>query len=309
MAFYTHGDTFAGKKVVWYDPNVGATEPPGSCFYRLGGFDYDDDEEEFGFAELLEQFVNDRNVQPIVGLIIGAWTYEMVGPNDWIIQLLADAQPQMPNLRALFIGDLICDENEISWIHQCAMAPLMNAYRELQHLKLRGGGSLQFKELDHVHLLSLTIESGGLGIEPLQDIFQAKLPNLEYLELWLGEPHYGGVSADQIEPLLRTNPFPKLRYMGLRNYSEIDQLCPSIAKSPFLDHIQILDLSNGNLSDVGLDALLNASERLKKLERLDLHHHYLSNEGIERVQALGIPVDVSEQLQGDGEDRYIVASE
>ena len=33
--------------------------------------------------------------------------------------------------------------------------------------------------------------------------------------------------------------------MGLRNYSEIDQLCPSIAKSPFLEAGMVITIEPG----------------------------------------------------------------
>jgi len=308
MSFHVHAEMFVGKKVVAYDAETGASEPAGSCIYRIGGLEYGDEQNKF--TESFARFVSDPKAIPIVGVVIGAWNYdEMLESSARIVQELIAAAAQLPHLRAIFFGDITYQECEISWINQSDMTPLLNAYPDLQHFRVRGANRLRFQKLKHAQLISLSVESGGLHIDPLTDIVGAKLPKLEHLELWLGDSGYGAVEPGVLIPLLTGKQFPKLTYLGLRNYRRIDELCPLLAKSKLLDRIRVLDLSNGNISDEGLDALLVASAKLKKLERLDLHHHYLSNEGIERVQALGIPVDVSEQLQGDGEDRYIVASE
>ncbi len=48
---------------------------------------------------------------------------------------------------------------------------------------------------------------------------------------------------------------------------------------------------------------------LKRLAKLDLHHHYLSEKLIEQFQALPIPVNVEEAEQpdedGDESHRYV----
>ena len=307
MSIENYADSFAGKRIVHYNEDTGATEPPGSCVYRIGSFDYDADDD---FEELLERFLGDPNVHPIVGLVVGKWYNEMYDGNSAdVVRMLAEAHSRMPHLRALFFGDILREEHEISWINQSDMSPLLNAYPELQHFRVRGANGLRFTDLSHDNLISLIVESGGLPEDPLRDVFAANLPNLEHLELWLGDSNYGAVPPSFLTPLLTNNPFPKLRTLALRNYEFIDMLCESLIQAPILDEIRVLDLSNSNIGDVGVGHLLSQTDRLKKLERLDLHHHYISAEGMAKIRAIGIPVDLSDEHDPNDEYRGIVAAE
>jgi len=78
--------------------------------------------------------------------------------------------------------------------------------------------------------------------------------------------------------------------------------------------LSTLDLSLGMLSDVGAAALL-AGQPLTHLRRLDLHHHFLSPEMMDRLrvelEAAGVELDLS-KAQGsetDPGDRFISVSE
>jgi hypothetical protein len=75
-----------------------------------------------------------------------------------------------------------------------------------------------------------------------------------------------------------------------------------------LKRIRALDLSLGTLGDQGADALLSSPD-VRKLARLDLHHHYLSDAMIARIAALDIEVDLEDQLQGEEDDRFVSVSE
>jgi len=308
MTIEAYADTFVGQRVVWYDPNVGAQEVPGSCVYRIGGLEYG--ETEWPFADLLERFLSDPLTQPIIGLVIGAWTYEdILEESSTVTTALANARDRMPHLRALFVGDILREECEISWINHSPMAALLDSYPELQYFRVRGANGLRFPNLQHANLRSLTIESGGLPGDLLQDIFAADLPELEHLELWLGSENYGAADVNALTTLLQGGLFPKLRYLGLRNYDQIDALTPMLASAPILERIATLDLSLGNLSDDGAAHLISAADTLKKLDQVDLHHHFLTNEVIEQIRNSGIQANVAQQLQADDGYRYIHASE
>jgi len=233
MSNSQHAAIFAGKRVEWYDPDAGATAPPGSCFYRIGGgIDYDD-AHDFDFAELLERFLADPCVHPVVGLVIGAWGFESTDDSGPVVAALIEASERLPHLRALFLADVIQEETEISWIGHAGLTPLFSGTR-----------------------------------------------------------------------------LPKLRYLGLRNASGADGLVRRLVGSAILRQIRVLDLSLGDLGDAGLDALLADADAVGKLERLDLHHHYLTDAGVARARSLGVPVDVGDQHPIDDEDyRYIAHSE
>ena len=165
--------------------------------------------------------------------------------------------------------------------------------------------------LGHPRLKSFAIESGGLPTELLDEVWAADLPNLEHLELWLGDGNYGGIGNNlPLEPLFDGTRFPKLKYLGLRNSDIADLVAAGIAASPLLARLTILDLSLGNLGDEGAEALI-ASPDTRKLQKLDLHYHYLSDDVAARLNGLGIEVDLSDpkDSETDPDDRYITVAE
>ena len=51
---------------------------------------------------------------------------------------IAAAKAKLPDLAALFVCDIMSEESEISWQHTSDVAPLLKAYPNLQHLRVRG---------------------------------------------------------------------------------------------------------------------------------------------------------------------------
>ena len=201
----------------------------------------------------------------------------------------------------------------MSWINQGDVSPLWAAFPKLEHFRIRGSNGLNLGALEHANLKSLVIECGGLPVSVIHEITASTLPALEHLELYLGTDSYGwdGSVAD-LQPILSGNLFPKLTYLGLRNAEIADDVAAAVAQAAIVERIKVLDLSLGALTDTGAKALLESSAILK-LEKLDLHHHFMSSEVAAQLKALPIDVDVSEQLQEDryGDDvyRYIAVSE
>jgi hypothetical protein len=83
----------------------------------------------------------------------------------------------------------------------------------------------------------------------------------------------------------------------------------AVTEAPVVPRLHTLDLSLGTLVDEDAELLL-ATPALRGLRRLDLHHHYLSEEAAERVRAeftaAGVEVDVSDpqepEIDEDGEE-------
>ncbi|HNC46778.1 MAG TPA: hypothetical protein PLU80_21590, partial [Acidobacteriota bacterium] len=138
----------------------------------------------------------------------------------------------------------------------------------------------------------------------------ADFPELEHLELWLGTENYGATTEPvDLAPLFSGRLFPKLKYLGLRNSDFSDLIATAMADSPLLERLETLDLSLGTLGDEGAEALLK-SPATAKLRFLDLHHHYCSDEMMEKLKALGIKVDLSDaQGECDQDDRYVEVGE
>jgi hypothetical protein len=307
MGIHGHTEIFQGKPVINYDKNIGIADPINTV-YRLW-FDY---EAEENTLTLLEHFLADPNAIQVTSLIIGVWNYECES-NQPLVELLTSSSHKLPNLSALFLGDIIEEESQISWIVQSNLSAMLQAYPQLEYLQVKGNDGLSFGEMKLNCLKTLIIETGGLSITVAQEVFQAQLPALEHLELWLGTPDYGGdITPEDLAPLLDGSIFPQLNYLGLRDSEIADQIAISVANAPIVQRLKTLDLSLGNMGDIGATALLD-SALIKRLEKLDLNHHYISEELTKKLTELSIIVDVSDRQQADvydGEEhRYIAVSE
>ena len=147
----------------------------------------------------------------------------------------------------------------------------------------------------------------------MREVASASLPQLEHLELWLGDDGYGNdISNEDLKPLLSADLFPNLKYLGLCDDCDADQTASLIAEVGFGESVEVLDLSMGTLGDEGAKALA-ASPRIKALKKLDLHYHYISPEVIEQLRQLGPEIDDSDKQEADEydgqEERYVAISE
>jgi hypothetical protein len=311
MAISEHDEQFAGLPIRQYE----AGEPiddPGGVAHRLSvGYDEADAGETIG--GLLSSFLDDPDSIRATALVIGEWESIADGGSDSssIIEAVAAASPRLPALKAVFIGDVTYEECEISWINQTDVGPLLAAYPGLEHLRVRGGMGLEFGCERHEGLRSLIIESGGLPGEVVRQVAAADLPDLEHLELWLGTENYGGdATVADLAPILEGKRLPRLKYLGLRDCESADLVAAALAGAPILSRLETLDLSLGNLGDEGAVALLEGG-KLPGLKRLDIHHHYVSDEVLDGLKALGIGLDDGDGKGGDEDedDRYIAVSE
>lgn len=312
MSVYEHTQELFGKPVEEWRPGMSLDDPAGTA-YRIG-LEYDETEAGVTWEQRLEEFLSLPGSSSVTSLVVGLWGEPApLDDSSSIVNALTKARDRLPALRALFIGDIISEEFEISWIQQSDMAPLFAAYPELEHFRVRGGEKLRFGPLIHSRLRSLVVESGGLDVSVVRDITSSSLPELEHLELWLGTDDYGAnTEMVDLAPILSGKLFPKLRYLGLRDSMITDAIAAAAAHSPLLERLRVLDLSLGTLSDDGAAALL-ASPSIRNLEFLDLHYHYCSDEMMSKLEGLGIKVDTSDKQEPDvyeGEStRYVAVAE
>jgi hypothetical protein len=298
MAIYEHVTEFAGKSVIDYEPESGIRDPA-KYHYRIG-FGYEAYEAEEPLTNRIAAFLDEPDVDNVTGIVIGSWEEVGTGTGSGpIVEALVAAKQKLPNLRAIFLGDIICEESEISWILQSDVSPLFLAYPQLEHFRVRGNEGLSLGSLKSDSLKSLVIETGGLSATIVRQVAAADLPSLEHLELWLGTDEYGGdATLRDLDPTLSGKLFPKLQYLGLRDSTFTDDIAIAAAKAPITERIKVLDLSLGTLSDKGARALFN-SPSVKRLEKLDLHYHYLSTKMMNRFKQLDIHVDLSDQQEED----------
>lgn len=162
----------------------------------------------------------------------------------------------------------------------------------------------------HDTLEEVTFQGGGLPLSALRALAESRLPALTGLDLYLGTLAYaGGATAEDLGRILRGEVFPSARHLGLRNAENVDELAAALAHAPVVARLESLDLSLGTLTDEGAAALL-VGQPLTHLKRLDLHHHYLSEEMMQRIrQALpGVEVNMDES-QGSKAQRYVAVAE
>lgn len=263
-------------------------------------------------VDLLAIFLKNPASADTPAIVIGTFGESDTEPSP-VIEAIVAARDRLPNLKGIFVGDIISEENEISWIQQADLSSLFLAFPNLEHFRCRGGNGLVLGRISHANLRSLVVEAGGLSRTVVRDILSSSLPALEHLEIWLGTDDYGwDGSLEDFQPLFESQLFPSLKYLGLRNSIISDELAAAWAVTQALPGLSTLDLSMGTLSDEGAAHLL-ASPNSKTLTGLDLHHHYLSEGMMARLRET-FPfvnlddVKVAEEWDGE-EQRYVAVSE
>lgn len=286
----------------------GIPEDVESWAWRVGCADYDSAPGDRIWALFLASVDTTR----VKALTLSGWDPDepMHGWDDVRDALLAAAD-RFPNLEALFLGDLSSEQTEVSWIEQTDPGPLLAAFPNLLAFGMRGASSLTMEPLVHERLRELTMQTGGLPPTVVRAVGQSSLPALTGLDLYLGTSIYeGGAGADDLADILSGASFPALRHLGLRNAEDTDALAALLAHAPVVARLESLDLALGMIGDEGVAALL-AGQPLTHLRSLDLHHHWISDEMIDRLwQALPeVDVNVDEALLGRNGDRFIAVAE
>ncbi|RKS09419.1 hypothetical protein DFP74_5155 [Nocardiopsis sp. Huas11] len=299
-----------------------ALRDPGSVAWRLRSMFCEEEE----FAPYVDRFLAAVDTTGIRALLVGGWCdFTEDAAAEPARDLLIAHADRFPALRSLFFGEIVAEEYEISWIQQADLAPLLAAFPELTELTVRGAGDPGPAESDapdagllrlavpgHTALRRLTVQSGGLPGHVCRQIASSGLPALEHLELWLGVREYRGdaVPAD-LDPVLSGGAFPNLVHLGLRDAEDTDAWVEALAEAPLTTGLRTLDLSLGTLTDRGARVLLGAPV-FRRLQRLDLHHHFVSPDLCERLRgeftAAGVEIDVREP-RGDRDETYPAVTE
>lgn len=262
-------------------------------------------------SERLKAIAEHADAGNLTALVFGNWGGDdSSNDSSDLIKELAEYASKMSGLKAIFLGDITFEENEMSWIQQSDISPLLAAYPQLEILRVRGGSELECTTCNHANLKELIIETGGMPRSILRQIFKGDLPNLERLELWLGTEDYGWDGGpEDLQPLLSGKLFPKLSYLGLRNSDQIDEIAPVLPNAPLMSRIKVLDLSLGNMTDVGARSLMGLACQTN-LEKLDLSHHYITADVVQELQE-NLPFEVVAENAMEPEDdwRSIYVSE
>lgn len=263
-------------------------------------YDYGVYEDGKNAKTMVEDILADPEFPGLEELIIGGWGGEYEEDCQPILDAIAENPDKFSHITKLFVGDMDFEVCEVSWIMQGNYSRIWKAMPQLKELTIKGSMNLTLGEIEHEDLESLTIICGGLGRDVFEEIRNAKLPNLKKLLLYVGVEDYGfDGSVDTIRELLANSDFPKLTYLGIVDSEIQDELAEVVLESKYIRQIETLDLSCGSLTDKGGNLLLEKLPELSNIKKLDVHHHYLSDEMMEKLGKLSVEIDVSEQEEAD----------
>lgn len=249
---------------------------------------------------MIPDILADPELASLTELHIGDWGNSWEDSCQDIIDAVIAESEKFSHIQKLFIGDMDYEECEVSWIIQGNYSGLWAALPNLRSLTIKGSTDLELGEICHEGLEELEIICGGLGKSEIQAIARAKLPNLKKLLLYIGVEDYGfDGDADTIKEFLEQADFPKLAYLGITDSEIQDELTQTVLESKWMSQIETLDLSLGTLTDKGGELLLQKLPDYPNIKMLDVHHHYMSDDMIKKLQELPISTDVSEQNEPD----------
>ena len=263
-------------------------------------YDYGEYEGGKNAETMVKDILADPEFTGLDELIIGSWGSAYEDDCQPIIDDIARNADQFSHITKLFVGDMDYEECEVSWIMQGNYSKLWKAMPQLKELTIKGSMDLTLGEIEHENLESLTIICGGLGTDVIKEIEKAKLPGLKKLLLYIGVEDYGfDGDAGTIKELLENSDFPNLSYLGIVDSEIQDELAQVVLECKYIHQIETLDLSCGTLTDKGGSLLLEKLPELSNIKKLDVHHHYLSDEMMEKIGNLSLEADVSEQEKAE----------
>jgi Leucine Rich repeat len=314
---YDYLTSFDGVPVVEFEDEAGTPPPDGEFAWAVRTEAYDG--EEFGLV--FGRFLASVDPATVTRLVIGCWgeLYDVDAsvPRD----LLVEAAPNIPGLKALYFGDIAWEEAEISWIEQCDITPLLRAYPGLERLDVHGAAGnrengepgLRLSPVRAPALRVLRFESGGLPAGVVRAVGASDLPSLETLEMWLGVSEYGGdATIADLAGILSGERLPSLRKLGLMDSEIQDEICAAVATAPVVARLSELDLSMGTLGDEGAEALLSG-QPLTHLRKLNLEHHFMTEPMVARLREAipGVWAPPLKRRRGDedGDWRYVAVAE
>lgn len=261
------------------------------------------DEFENG-VKLLDKILKDKHLTEYKQITIGCWDYE--GDDcSALVQGIIDNKDKFAHLEGLYWGDIDAEEQEISWIEQADLAPVLDIMPKLKYLKIKGTNSLRLGQTSRPELRSLEIISGGLPDNVVKDILASDFPNLEKLILYVGVDEYGFEGdLELFRALFSKERFPKLTYLGIVNSEEQDKIVEMFLQSDILPQLETMDISAGVLKDEGAQLLLDNMDKIAHLKFINMRYNYLSKDMKKQLQELPMKIDISETQEMDEDDDW-----
>lgn len=275
--------------------------------YKKYAYDWEDYEDGAKDAKtMIAEILEDPELAELDSLTIGCWGESWDNSVQSIIDGIVENKDKFANIKTLFIGDMDFEECEVSWIEQGNYAELWAAMPQLESLTIKGSTNLSLGEIEHANLKELQIICGGLPKSVLQSIGEAKLPELEKLSLYIGVENYGfDGGIEDIKEMLEKSDFPKLELLGIQDSEIQDEVAEVVCASKYMSQVEALDLSYGTLTDKGGEILLKALPQYENIEYVNLEFHYMSEEMMDKLEALDIEINLEDPQEEDEYDGEI----
>lgn len=307
---YDHIETFYGKPVAQFDPKGGDIDPSNALKLSV---DWEAAEAGQTMLSMLQSLAAHPKASAVEALIIGVWEEAYETSAQVFIDFLVEHGDTFANLKALFVGEMIGEENEVSWIQQGNYNDIFATFKQLTHLQIRGSEGLSLGQVNHDKLQTVILETGGLPSKVLEQLAQGSLPELTRLDLWLGTDDYGfDGELKHIEPFVDQSKFPKVTQLALCNSDLQDDICALVVNSDICGQLTKLDLSKGVMSDAGARLLFDNQDKLAKIN-LDVEDNFISEEMCEQLEASTLIVQIGDQEDEDEDDgevyRYVSVGE
>ena len=260
--------------------------------------DYEDGDKDAG--TIAQEILNDPELKELKEITIGCWGESYENSVQTILDELVANKEKVLHIESLYVGDMTYEECEVSWIEQGDYSKLIAALPNLKNLTIKGSNELSLKNLNHENLESLEIICGGLPKEVIQEIAISNLPKIKKLNLYLGIDDYGfNGDIEDIKKLLENPYFKNLKYLGLGNSEIQDEIVEVTLNSNIISNLEVLDFSNGTLSNKGAEIIINNIDKLKGLKLLNLSYNFISDEIMEKLKKMPIEINVDEQMEND----------
>lgn len=291
-----------------FNPEVGIVNPEGKAY--IIKLKEDITAHKLFELENFQALLNSPKASDVEALICQGWhgfySLNPIEGSRRSINALIDAQNQLSNIKALFIGDGEYREYMKTRFELGDITQILYAYPQLEVLQVHAcfwGDSEVSKQVKHENLKTLIIETANISNEAISQIGKLILPALEYLELWFGRRYEHSVNQviDSLLSILSGGSSPNLTYLGLRSSEYADEIAFYVTESLIIESLKVLDLSMGNLTDKGVEFLLN-SPAVDKLHTLNISNNCISSAMIEKISELNCQVIT--EPQGDIEPYF-----
>ncbi len=254
---------------------------------KLYSYEYEEYEDgDKGPGTIVPDILEDPDFAMLDGIEIGCWGDAWEDSCQPVIDDIIKQKEKFSHIKKMYFGNMDFEQCEVTWIIQGDYSKLWAAVPQLEELTIKGSTDLELGQIDLPNLKSLEIICGGLPTNVIQSIQKAKLPSLEKLLLYIGVEDYGfDGTADTIREMLEKSDFPNLKYLGITDSEIQDELTEIVLGCPYISRIETLDLSYGTLTDKGGGLLAEKIAEFPNLKKIELEHHFLSDEGEEKLRA------------------------